>query len=84
VTPSPDPAITLIALSLLTTGGYLIRVRLRPFKNCRRCHGLGRIPTRNGRGRPKTCRRCKGAGLRPRALRRSGRAARQLVNDARR
>jgi len=66
------PAIT---LALIVTVGYGLRVWLVPFKTCRRCSGMGRIPTRSGRGRPKECRRCHSTGLRPRLLRKTGRAA---------
>lgn len=83
MTPPPHGAITLLALTLLITFGYLLSVWARPFKTCRRCHGYGRIPTRTGRGRPRPCRKCRGHGLRPRAFRRPTRAARQLVRDAR-
>jgi hypothetical protein len=77
-----DPAFALIILILLVTLGYLARVWLRPFKTCRRCEGMGRIRTRNGRGRPKPCKRCGGKGLRPRAFHRPQRAAARVLSDA--
>jgi len=81
VNPSHIPAFTLPAITLLITLGYLLNVWLRPFKTCRRCHGMGRTPARIGR--PKPCRRCHGHGIRPRAFRRPGKAARHLLDDAR-
>lgn len=71
-----------IPLALIVTLSYLLWVWLNPWKTCRRCHGYGRTPT--GRGRPKLCRRCDGHGIRPRAIRRSQRAAKRMLRDARR
>lgn len=84
MTPSHSPAIALILVTLLITFGYIVSVWLRPFKNCRRCHGYGRIHPRTRRGHPRICRKCHGTGLRPRAFRRPKRAARRLLDDARR
>jgi DnaJ-class molecular chaperone len=78
-----SPAFTLIALAILVTLGYRIRVWFQPFKTCRRCDGMGRIRTRNGRGRPKPCKRCGGKGIRPRAFRKPQRAAQRVLTDAR-
>jgi hypothetical protein len=64
-----------IAALLVVTVCYGLRVWLVPFKTCRRCSGMGRIATRSGRGRPKACRHCHDTGLRPRLLRKAGRAA---------
>lgn len=46
---------------------FAFRLITRPYKNCRHCHGMGRVETRSGRGRPRPCRHCKGSGLRVRA-----------------
>ena len=76
------PALALIALAALITLGYWLWAKVKPFKNCAHCAGFGRIPTRSGRGTPKTCRRCKGTGKRPRAFRKPSRAARRAFGDA--
>lgn len=58
---------------------WIFRLATRPFKNCRHCKGLGRIPARTERGRSKLCRRCKGTGLSPRlSARTAGRTAHHL------
>lgn len=55
---------------------WIFRLITRPFKNCRHCKGLGRIPARTARGRAKACRRCSGTGLTARAsARAAGRTA---------
>jgi hypothetical protein len=46
----------------------LLLARLRPFRTCPRCHGLGRM--RRVVGPAKYCRACKGTGLRSRGARR--------------
>lgn len=79
---SPHTIFALILITLLITAGYFARAWLKPFKNCRRCHGYGRTAPRTRRGHPRTCRKCDGTGLRPRAFRRPARAARRLINDA--
>jgi DnaJ-class molecular chaperone len=84
VSGSLHGAFALIAITLLITFGYIVRAWLKPFKNCRRCHGYGRIHPRTRRGHPRICRKCKGTGLRPRAFRRPARAAQRTWNDARR
>lgn len=76
------PVLPLIAATAFITLGYWLWAKVKPFKNCRHCAGLGRIPTRTGRGTPKTCRRCKGTGQRPRAFRKPSRAARRALGDA--
>lgn len=78
---SHPPAFALAAIILLITLGYLLSVWWRPFKTCRRCHGMGRIQRRIGR--PKPCRRCHGHGIRPRAFRRPAKTAHRLLDDAR-
>jgi hypothetical protein len=83
VHPSPLPAFALIPIILLVALCYLVWVCLKPFKNCRRCRGYGRIAPRTRRAHPRICRRCKGTGLRPRLFRRPARAARRLIDDAR-
>lgn len=72
-----------IATLLVVTVCYGLRVWLVPFKTCRRCSGMGRIATRSGRGRPKECRRCRATGLRPRLLRKTGRAATRTWRQSR-
>lgn len=53
-------------LILIGMAFLAFRLITRPFKNCRHCHGMGRIATRSGHGRPRPCRHCKGSGLRVR------------------
>ena len=79
-TPTQHLALLIPALIVVTLG-YLVWVRIRPFKTCRHCHGLGRIQRRIGR--PKPCKRCRGEGIRPRAFRSAQRTARKLRQDAR-
>ena len=80
--PHLDPAFDLIPPAGLITLGYLARVRVKPFKTCRRCAGYGKLPAGiRGRGR-KTCPRCGGKGLRPRAFRTPTRTTRQIRRDA--
>ena len=76
------PALALLAVAAIVTFGYWLWTKVKPFKNCRHCAGLGRIPTRSGRGAPKDCRRCKTTGKRPRAFRKPSRAARRTFGDA--
>lgn len=73
--------VLLIPALIVVTLGYLAMVRLRPFKTCRHCHGLGRIQRRIGR--PKPCKHCRGEGIRPRAFRGAQRTARQLRAETR-
>jgi DnaJ-class molecular chaperone len=75
------PAIPALTLLALLTLGYLIRRLTRPFKTCRRCHGMGRIPRRIGR--PKPCRHCDGHGIRPRLTHKAARTTRRTYHDAR-
>ena len=39
-----NAASVLVIASLLTTLGYALWVRVKPFKTCRRCHGHGICP----------------------------------------
>lgn len=71
----------MVYLILAGTAWWIFRLATRPFKNCRRCKGLGRIPARTGRGRAKLCRRCEGTGLTARASARiAGYTARHVRN----
>jgi hypothetical protein len=58
------PGLVLLAAAVLV----LIVARLRPFRTCPRCRGLGRM--RRVIGPAKYCRACKGTGLRSRRARR--------------
>lgn len=80
--PHADPALDLIAPATVITLGYLARVRLKPFKTCRRCNGYGKLPAGIRGNRRKSCPRCGGNGLRPRAFRKPTRVARQITADA--
>lgn len=57
----------MIYLIMIGSGWFALRLITRPFKNCRHCHGMGRIANRTGHGRPRPCRHCHGTGLRVRA-----------------
>jgi hypothetical protein len=57
------------AVLLLAAGALgVILLRLRPFRVCPRCHGLGQL--RRVVGPAKYCRACHGTGLRSRRARR--------------
>ncbi|MEV0213383.1 hypothetical protein [Micromonospora sp. NPDC050695] len=60
-TASAGPIGVLTLTALAVTLGYLAVCMIRPFRRCRRCHGIGRrrsLILRVGR----TCRRCNGNG----------------------
>jgi hypothetical protein len=60
----------LVLLALALAVRYALACWLAPFRNCRRCGGMGRIrPTGTLRRhpRPKPCRRCRTTGRRLRA-----------------
>lgn len=76
------PVLPAIAALTIVTVCYALWIRLVPFKTCRRCSGMGRIPRRSGRGRPKPCRRCGETGLRPRLIRIAARSAKRTFGNA--
>ena len=76
------PALPAIAALIAVTLCYVVWIRLVPFKTCRRCGGMGRIPRRSGRGRPKPCRRCHETGLRPRRIRLAARSIKRTFGNA--
>ncbi|MDK1474928.1 hypothetical protein QNO07_16110 [Streptomyces sp. 549] len=64
------PALTAITLLTLVTFGYVGVCAAVPFRNCRRCRGLGFALTHTRTGKPKrgrACRRCRATGKRLRA-----------------
>lgn len=63
----------------IVTVSYGLACWLKPFRPCRRCHGLGRMTRSLGRGY-RHCRRCYGEGGRLRA----GRIAYNYLSAARR
>lgn len=65
------PALAIAAL--LALAYWLIKTR--PFKICRRCHGIGQLNRRFAA--PKPCRACKGTGLSTRAARRKAKTTRR-------
>ncbi|RSS79496.1 hypothetical protein [Streptomyces sp. WAC06614] len=65
--------LTASALALLALGAYAVLCAASPFGNCRKCDGIGAIPTTTRTHRPKPpkiCRRCHGHGKRLRIGRR--------------
>lgn len=75
-------ALPAIAALFVVTLCYVVWIRLVPFKTCRRCEGMGRIPRRSGHGRPKPCRHCHETGLRPRLIRIAARSAKRTFGNA--
>ncbi|MEV6607441.1 hypothetical protein [Kutzneria sp. NPDC051319] len=67
-TPGVDLSGLLTFTLIVVTVGYLLLCMLLPVRQCRRCHGMGRIRSRFGGIR--TCGRCRGQGLRIRTGRR--------------
>jgi hypothetical protein len=52
-----------VLAALIITAGYLLLCAIWPLASCSRCHRVGKIPARIGRGyRP--CRHCDGTGYR--------------------
>lgn len=72
----------LAALPVLLIAGYVERCYNAPFRNCWRCHGIGRFHPRHSRLGWRRCRRCRGTGLRLRIGRRVFNALYRLYADA--
>jgi hypothetical protein len=73
MTPLPTLLAALASTFTIVTFCYIFLCWVRPFTNCRHCHGTTRHTTRHtsrisGRSRP--CRRCDHTGLRLRTGRR--------------
>ncbi len=64
--PHVTPAITLTLAALAVTLCYAVGCWIWPFRNCRKCAGLGKKRSPSGRAF-RLCRRCHGTGRRLRA-----------------
>ncbi|MFI5935769.1 hypothetical protein [Actinoplanes sp. NPDC051494] len=64
--PHVITASALILALLALTLGYAVACWIWPFKNCRKCDGLGKKRSPSGRAF-RLCRRCSGTGRRMRA-----------------
>ncbi len=64
--PHAAPAIPLALIALAVTLCYAVGCWIWPFRNCRKCAGLGKKRSPSGRAF-RLCRRCQGTGRRLRA-----------------
>lgn len=81
MTPHTLAAIAAIAIPALVTISYIAACYTRPFRDCKRCKGTGRVSYWIGRGWH-FCPRCNGTGLRLRTGRRIWNHIRRLQRDA--